>query len=291
MGNDHHGFVVVGIDGSAQGLHAAELGAREAAMRGLAVLLLRAISWPFFDAPLSPGLGGRIENEEREQAATEIEEATARALEIDSKLEIHSRIELASPADLLLQAPAATMIVIGAHKHASTLTPLLGTTATQVATHATCPVIVARGHERATGDVVVGVDGDSSSEAAVGFAFEEAALRGTGITALHAWSHPMALGPADLLAQLDQDRHGVEQRMLDGALAGWSEKYPQIAVAPVISRSHAKAALADASCRAQLIVVGARGRGGFAGLLLGSVGLSLLRSAACPVAVVRPLTA
>jgi nucleotide-binding universal stress UspA family protein len=290
MGRDHHGFVVVGIDGSAQGLHAAEFGAREAAMRGLAVLLLRAIPWPFFDAPLSPGLGGRIENEEREQAAAEIEEATARALEIDSKLKIHSRIELASPADLLLRVPAATMIVIGAHKDASAVRPLLGTTATQVATHAACPVIVARGRERATGDVVVGVDGDSS-EAAVGFAFEEAALRGTGVTALHAWSHPMALGPADLLAQLDQDRHVVEQRVLDGALAGWSEKYPQIAVTPVISRSHAKAALADASCRAQLIVVGARGRGGFAGLLLGSVGLSLLRSAACPVAVVRPLTA
>jgi nucleotide-binding universal stress UspA family protein len=288
MAHIRSGPVVVGVDGSAQGLAASELGAIEAAVRGLPLLLVHAIPWPMVDYPLGPQLGGAHEQAEREQGILKIGEARERAWSVAPDLDIRSSIELGSPADLLLRSADPAMIVVGAEAHVGAATSLLGSTATQVALHATCPVVVSRGHERAAGDVVVGVDGSRASEAAIDFAFEEASLRGCGLTALHAWSHPMALGPADMLSLVDKSRQEDEQRVLTEALAGWSEKRPEVTVTRVVSRSSAKAALADASRRAQLVVVGARGRGGFAGLLMGSVGLCLLRASACPIAIVRP---
>ena len=70
------------------------------------------------------------------------------------------------------------------------------------------------------------------------------------------------------------------------ALAGWTQKYPGVDVRQSVVHAHAVPALVEHSARAQLLVVGSRGRGGFAGLLLGSVSHGVLQRATCPVAVV-----
>jgi nucleotide-binding universal stress UspA family protein len=132
-------------------------------------------------------------------------------------------------------------------------------------------VLVIRGQDNAVGPVVVGVDGSAGSGAAVGFAFEEAARRGTGLTAVHAWG---AL-------------EGAESRVLSESLAGWSQRYPEVAVRQELVRGRPAAALIEQSRSAQLVVTGARGRGSFAGLLLGSVSQAVLHHAECPVVVVR----
>jgi nucleotide-binding universal stress UspA family protein len=80
---------------------------------------------------------------------------------------------------------------------------------------------------------------------------------------------------------------GDEARVLAEALAGWADKYPDVVVRQRLVRRGPRRALIDASRRAQLVVVGTRGRGGFAGLLLGSVSQALLHHAAGPVVVVR----
>jgi nucleotide-binding universal stress UspA family protein len=90
-----------------------------------------------------------------------------------------------------------------------------------------------------------------------------------------------------LLSDVD-DVADEETRVLAEAIAGRRDLYPGLKVDLQVLRGHAGDALVRASADAQLVVVGARGRGGLAGLLLGSVSQALLQHADCPVAIVRP---
>jgi len=76
--------------------------------------------------------------------------------------------------------------------------------------------------------------------------------------------------------------------LLAERLAGWSEKYPDVPVQRLVARGLAGHALLDQAAKAQLVVVGSRGHGEIAGLLLDSVSNALVHKAACPVAIVRP---
>jgi nucleotide-binding universal stress UspA family protein len=139
------------------------------------------------------------------------------------------------------------------------------------------------------GPVVVGIDGSPVSEAALAFAFDAAAARGVGLVAVHAWS-PTAIDEA-LAPVMDWDAVAVEEdAVLAERLAGWGQKYPQVAVRRMVVRDGAVQALVDASRQAQLAVVGSRGRGNATGLLLGSVSHGVLHASHCPVAIVRPGT-
>jgi nucleotide-binding universal stress UspA family protein len=136
---------------------------------------------------------------------------------------------------------------------------------------------------------VLGVDGSPNNNAAIGFAFEEAALRGVPLTALHAWSHPVSTGPGDMLPVVYDvgEVESEEARLLSEALAGWGDKFPDVVVDRKLVHGGARKALIDAAHEAQLLVVGGRGRGGFTGLLLGSVSQAALHHAVCPVAIIR----
>jgi nucleotide-binding universal stress UspA family protein len=76
--------------------------------------------------------------------------------------------------------------------------------------------------------------------------------------------------------------------LLAERLAGWQDKYPDVAVRRVLTRAQPVEALLDNAADAQLIVVGSRGHGGFAGAILGSTSQALIYHAGCPLLVVRP---
>ena len=82
-------------------------------------------------------------------------------------------------------------------------------------------------------------------------------------------------------------RRENEVRFLTEDIAAWRDKYPDVEVEAVVVEGHAAGVLTDLSGSAQLVVVGTRGHGGFAGLLLGSVSLQLLHHAHCPVLIAR----
>ena len=152
-----------------------------------------------------------------------------------------------------------------------------------------------------TAAIVVGVDGSLQSMHAVDWATREAAARrcplhiahaalhGLSVAAVHAHQRPRFIVPEDQpLPGPDGENRGDHQtRLLTDALAGYDEKYPDVPVHPKIVVGRSSEVLIDASAGAALTVVGSRGRGGFAGLLLGSTSQTVLQHAAGPVAIVR----
>jgi nucleotide-binding universal stress UspA family protein len=166
---------------------------------------------------------------------------------------------------------------------------LLGSTALQVVAHAPVPTMVVRRLEPAVRrEIAVGVDGSAAGEAAVAFAFEEAGLRKARLRAIHVWSDPDLAGAGELMPLVYDPQIVAEDqiRRLGESLAVWREKYPEIQLVSEVVHGRPVRILAGASTRADLLVVGSRGRGGFAGLVLGSVSHGLLHHAHCPLAVV-----
>jgi nucleotide-binding universal stress UspA family protein len=139
--------------------------------------------------------------------------------------------------------------------------------------------------------IVVGVDGSRSSLAALAFAAEEARLRDAELEVVHAWHEPDTFYPystptADSLrASAHELAHENAQRTLDIALKEVG-KLPDVTIRTRVIAEPPARALVDASRDADLLVVGTRGRGGFAGLLLGSVSQQCAQHAACPVTVI-----
>ncbi|MFC9530732.1 universal stress protein [Streptomyces sp. NPDC056975] len=290
MGN----LVVAGVDGSPSGLAAVEVAAREARWRRAELRVVYAL-WPVITpgpvpmaaAPFSPLEG--VLPDEVESALTA---ALHRAASVAPQVEITHDV-VAGEALTVLEAQSrdADLVVVGSRGRGGFVGMLLGSTAVYLTAHGHCPVMVVRGEPDAAGPIVLGVDGARAGEDAVDFAFAEAALRGAEIVALHAWTPdnvPLPLAPPQLA---DVPQAGAvaesEERLLAQALAGRQEKYPQVSVKHELVLGVTHEALIEASRTAQLVVVGARGRGGFTGLLLGSVSQALLQQAHCPVTVVR----
>lgn len=132
--------------------------------------------------------------------------------------------------------------------------------------------------------VVVGVDGSPASELATAIAFDEASWRGVELVALHTWSD------ADIAAAPSMDPSTIRsaaEKTLAERLAGFEERYPDVRVRRLPVFDHPARHLLDESESAQLVVVGSHGRGGFTGMLLGSVSTLVVHTARIPVIVAR----
>ncbi|HEX2771765.1 MAG TPA: universal stress protein [Micromonosporaceae bacterium] len=282
--------VVVGVDGSASALDAVRLAVRAAAARHRPLRVVHAFIWPLLHAPVGPPPLGPSSGGLRHQAERILAEAVAEAEKEAPGLSVQGLVADGTAAAVLLhEARRAALIVLGTRGLGGFGALVIGSTAVQVAEYATCPVLVARGEERTSGPIVVGVDGSDMSDLAIGFAVEEAARRGAEVLAVHAYLHPVPIEPGDVVPMVyDEDAlKSEEERLVAESLAGWSERYPDVPVRRKIDRGSAGRILVEESKAAQLVVVGARGRGGFAGLLLGSVSHGVLHHAHCPVAIVR----
>jgi nucleotide-binding universal stress UspA family protein len=120
------------------------------------------------------------------------------------------------------------------------------------------------------------------------FAFDFAARRGCRLVIAHADHGLDEIYRGDaVLEQQAAALRDSDLRMISEAVAGWGERYPQVEVEQVVTAQRPIDLLLDESKSAALVVVGARGRGGFTGLLLGSTARALAMHADCPVAVVR----
>ncbi|MFF7490084.1 universal stress protein [Streptomyces luteogriseus] len=287
------GLVVVGVDGSASSLAAVEVAAREARLRGAGLRVVHAFVWPATHVPLGPSPLGPPEGGLRNMVDRLVTEAVERARAVAPDVETSHVVVTAEPLTVLeAQSRAAELVVVGSRGMGGFVGLLVGSTAVHLAAHGSCPVLVVREQPHADGPIVLGVDGSAAGQKAVDFAFAEAALRDAPLVALHTWTTwnapmPAPQDPSMPYANPPGALAEGEERLSSEALAGHQERHPGVPVEHKVVHGGTRESLIEASRSAQLMVVGARGRGGFAGLLLGSVSQALLHHAHCPVAVVR----
>lgn len=230
-----------------------------------------------------------------DEAAQEvIDQARQHVAQIDPSVQVEGRVCNGSAGAVLVAASAeAEAVVVGRHGHSRLTEAVLGSTSAQVAAHGQAPVVVVddRLLPDTAGPVVCGVDGSSANRAAIDYSFRAASEWGVPLVALYAWQ--LDLPEQVTLPWINKPlmRRLVEEqkRVLHEALAGWSTDFPDVEVRHIVSRQHAVDRLSEEARSASLLVVGGRGHGGFAGLLVGSVSRAILhRRHTCPIVIVHP---
>lgn len=288
------GSVVVGVDGSPASESALRWALDEArrTRRPLHVVHALEVEVVFSDEEQFGTKEAPTTSDPVVTAAMDVVRTTAPEVQATA----HSVTGLA-PTTLIAASTVAGTVVLGSHGRGAIPTALLGSVSQQVAVHGHCPVVVVKESSLqggvGSGQVVVGVDGSEASKPALGYAFAHAAAAGSGLTAVHTWwweplegvsqDEPWAGDWTQIASQ--------EEALVAEALAGWSEKYPDVPVLRHIVRGDPVVELLGQSHGASLLVVGSRGRGGFGGLLLGSASRRVLKRATCPVAIVRSFEA
>jgi len=280
-------MIVVGVDGSHAGMEAVCWAVREADLRGVPLRIANAIpAWACSTARQGPYTD--VAAWMRDGAGAVLGAAAERARAEAPRVPVDTAILAGDPRPALVEAAVdADLLVVGNHGLGGFRGLLLGSVAYGVAGHAPCDVVVVREVPAAPRpEIVVGIDASPACGKVLDFAFAEAALRGTGLRVVHAYS-PLEAGGGFAPLPDDFDDEKIEVRMVREAVAGRRELYPDVKVVEEVVRGHPVDVLRQASAGADLLVVGSQGRGGFTGLVLGSVCQAMLHYATCPMAVVR----
>lgn len=173
------------------------------------------------------------------------------------------------------------LVVVGSHGTSGIAALVLGSVADHLVAHSTRPLLVVPERDGdPDGPGLLGVDGSDANQPAVEYAFAAAERHGRGIVALSAVDGHSTASADRALAPAETD-------MFRDAIRPWAEKYPGVPVEHRIVERSPGAELVQASDTASLTVVGSRGHGDIARLLLGSVSRHVSRYARSPVAVVR----
>jgi nucleotide-binding universal stress UspA family protein len=293
----HHG-IVVGVDGSPASKVAVDWAARAASMRNVPLALVHVIPSPtVWTSPLVPipseaaAHFDKTRNDMGREILRDAYAVVGRATDGPNAISVEVEAITGNALPTLIElSKQADMIVVGCRGLGAIGRRLLGSVSWGLVKHSNCPVAVIHDEDPlmptpAVAPVVVGIDGSPASEFATAIAFAEASRRGVELVAVHAWSD---LGVDELPGVEWSDVQRQAEEALAERLAGWQEHYPDVAVRRVVVLGRPAQQLLKESESAQLTVVGSHGRGGFAGMLLGSVSATVAESARMPVIVARP---
>src|SRR4051794_7162652 len=288
--------VVVGTDGSSPAAEAVAWALEDAHRRGLRLHVIAAWSptrhpqetqWLATMKSVSE-LKAALTEELTDDVRSVVERSDHREVPVDI------RVVYGHPAKALIdESGDDRLLVVGSRGRGALAGLILGSVSQACAQYSRGPVVVVRGSAPidGIGRVVVGVDGSADSLLALRFAAAAARRRGAPLEVVHVWQETDhaahgRLGPVGESAKAQADREW--QSILRATLV----IAPDVEIISKHVPGYAQSVLLKASEGAALLVVGSRGRGGWAGLLLGSVSLRCITLSACPVAVVRaPATA
>ncbi|MGQ4360369.1 universal stress protein [Streptomyces sp. SAS_272] len=265
------GPVLVGVDGSTTSMAAVEVAAREADRMGVALRLAHACAWP--SASVAPGVAPWDPGGIRGHGAADrvLAEADRRARRVVPGLCVTHTVLMGEPAAVLeTESRRASLTVVGSRLGGRTGGGRRGSVATRLVGHGGSPVLMVRGGADPNGPVVLVGDGAHLRRHAAEFAFGQAAARGADVLVLDGFAA----------------RSGRIQDRLHDPLAALREQYPDITVLRPRVRGGMRRAVIDASGFAQLVVIGARCRGGWSAALPPTVSRAALKHAGCPVAVI-----
>jgi nucleotide-binding universal stress UspA family protein len=283
------GEILVGIDGSDNGAAALRWALAEADRRGDTVTAL--LAW----GHALPGHVGGTHTFDPRYGAGDADAALTAAIAAAAGPEavaaVNRRIACSPPAKALLAgATGADLLVVGARGAGGFRSLLLGSVSEQCLHHTTGPlVIVPAGSpaDEAAGRVVVGVDGSDSSGRALRWALAEARLRHARVDVVHAWQPPYIVpAPYAGMALDPEPVEKVARELLDRLVDAEELGRQPVPVERIAVRGTAARAVLDTAQGADLVVLGSRGLGGFAGLILGSVTHHVAHHASCPLVVV-----
>jgi nucleotide-binding universal stress UspA family protein len=255
--------IVVGYDGSPGSAQALRWAAREAWARGTTLTVCLAWTPDHVELPTESALCDLA----RQHGQEVLTRGLPYAESVLGPGRVHPDLAAGSAARVLCErSRAAEMVVVGSRGHGELPGLRLGSV---------------RGAWRPAnqpwGPIVLGTDGSPAGQAAITFAFEEAELRDVPLVTVCALADaPGRLGGS---RQMEED--------FDHLVAIEEKEHPEVSVVRHVQAGAPRAALLTASAYAQLLVVGARGRGGLEQMSLGSTAQAVLQYASCPVGVVR----
>lgn len=282
--------ILAAVDGSAPSYRAAAWAGLEAKLRGRCLHLLVSRA----PGPVSrePAAMDRAQVERLRAGgegilAEAVRIAQATMADVPGPITTEVTFELITPT-LLDRSARAWMVVVGSRGRGGISRTVVGSLSSAVAAYARCPVTVVS--ELSATDplsrrkpVLVGVDGSPDSEEALEVAFTEASYRGVGLVAVRSWSDTSGIALAS--GYWDTAR-GAEEALLGEYLADRSQRFPDVKLERLVRPDAPARTLVDESERAQLLVIGRRGRGGAAETVLGATSVALLYAAQCPLLLV-----
>lgn len=287
--------VVVGYDASSESAVAVRWAAAWALRRGLPLDVVHV--WGFA-GETAGGAGGSWLGTRVAAAVQDIADEGAKIAEIAAPgVDAHGIVDHGSPTQVFVdRSYEADLVVLGRHGTGRFAGTLIGSVASGVLHHAVSPVVVVPeeaplGSPR--GSVVVGVDGSEGSLGALESAATIAAGAAADLTVVTSWLPVTETTTMSYWALAYPDVSPDEQaldraeRILAAARERLAAGHAGLRVAYVLERGRAQEALVRHSRHADLVVVGTRGRGGLAGLVLGSVSRAVAQRATCPVLVTR----
>ncbi|WP_069173970.1 universal stress protein [Streptomyces griseus] len=284
--------VTAGIDGSREGLAAADWAAGEALIRGCPLRLVHV--WRDDD----PSAAHYADLETRRRSAEGLLHEAAGQLRRDHpELRIETEQKAGAPVEeLRAVGDRSEILVLGSRGLGSVKGFVVGSVSLAVLARVRCPLVLVRAGAPdgsapppSAGDVIVGLDlPGTGREDHLAFAFAAAERYGCGLRAVHSWSLPPMYGPGttDVVPVLMQETAEARRKEMDAALTPWTAAHPGVRVSRECVQGHPAQILVDSSPGARLVVVGLRQRASRLGGHVGPVVHSVLHHTAAPVAVV-----
>lgn len=293
--------IVVGIDGSEQSNCALVWAAREAKLRKQPLHLVTAYTVPIFAASGLDGGYATVDDDViRQGAEAVLRESAAKVAHLD--VDMDARVENGDAAGVLLEmSETAELLVFGSRGRGGFIGRLLGSVSTALPAHSKCPTVTvplscAKRFDDAPAEapakpiekvVVVGVDGSDQARYAVLLAAEQAERSGCTLRIICA-VQPYTGSLAWMPAPVDREALFAEiQEQLDAGERWLRSHFPKLPIEVQLIEGAAVEVLVKATETAELLVMGTRGRGGFAGMMLGSTTDGVRHHAKGPIMVVR----